>query len=78
MPLGINIVPIDPFDATAQFEIAVDIIFPGQALPIVSDLAALSKFFRPLRIWRKGTLVDIGRYITSNPGVGVFKPCTTL
>ena len=51
MPFGINIVPFNPFDATAQFEIAVDIMLPREVLPIIPDLGALSKFFRPLRIW---------------------------
>ena len=66
MPLRIRIAPCGIGDAMAEFQVTVDVMLPRSRLPIIADLCALGKLFRPLRVGGEGGLVDMGWYVASH------------
>ena len=73
-PHGFNAISFDPSYAAAQFEIAADIVFSGQTLPVFLESQRLRRFLPSIAglMKRKGRSVDIGRCIISNSRVGVL------
>lgn len=78
LPFTLLTQPLGSLDLLLRPNVLINIVLSCNALPVFSNLRALSEFLRPLRIGRKARLVGMRGYITSHARVSIFKPCTSL
>lgn len=64
------------FRSEAAFR--MDIVLPGQRLPIFLDLVALGVLLRPVNLGRVCRLVAVRRDVAPDTGIGVLNPSATL
>ena len=77
-PFGFLLVPHYILDLALELKVVVNIVTPSKDLPILSNLFSGGKLLRPLRVGSEGRLVHMRWYITTDSGIDVLQPSTTL
>lgn len=77
-PFGFVRIPLRRLDFRFEATFRIDVILPGQRLPILFDLVALGVLFGPVDLGRVRRLIAMRGNVTSDTRINVLDPSTSL